>query len=66
MLALSFFGLAAIDLVEVAGLLVELARHRPQNQARTLANLPLGEIATMVGMLPKLLGGTMHRRQKLT
>ncbi len=46
--------------VEVASLLIEFGGHRSQNQARTLVVLAVGEIATMLGVEPKLLCGAAH------
>jgi hypothetical protein len=47
--------------IEVASLLVEFVGHRSKNQAGALVVLAVGEIATMVGMEPKLLCGAAHQ-----
>ena len=49
--------------VNVASLLVELFRHRVENHARPFADLAVGEIAAMLGVLPKLLWRTVHFNQ---
>ena len=46
--------------IDVASLLIELVGHRSQNQACALVVLAMGEIATMLGMEPKLLCGAAH------
>jgi hypothetical protein len=46
--------------VEIASLLIELFRHRSEDQAGALVVLAVGEIATMLGMEPKLLCGAAH------
>ena len=57
---LSFFAQEFGLLIDVASLLIELVRHRSENQARALVVLAMGQIATMLGMEPKLLCGAAH------
>jgi hypothetical protein len=47
-------------LIDNASLLIELVGHRSKNDTRTLVVLAIGEIATMLGMEPKLLCGAAH------
>jgi hypothetical protein len=53
-------GVWGILLVEIASLLIKLFRHRSEDQAGALVVLAVGEIATMLGMEPKLLCGAAH------
>ena len=47
--------------VQIERLLVELAGHRAQDDSHPFVNLAVGEMAAMLGVLPKLQWSAIHR-----
>jgi hypothetical protein len=48
---------------EIFGLLIELLRHRSQDQAKAFVKLAVRKVATMFGAKPKLKWKRLHENQ---